>query len=478
MIVRKIIPAIGLLDKYKEIMAQTEPIRSLGKVMEVSANVVYSIGPEVALGEICHIEKVEDESYISAEVIGFKNEKVILSPLENITGIYPGCKVLSTGSQLRIPLSDDLLGRVLDGMGNPLDEQGKIVSEETSSLMNEPPNPLTRPIISKKLETGIRAIDSFLTLGKGQRIGIFSGSGVGKSTLLGMLARNSKADINVIGLIGERGREVAEFIQNELGEYGMAKSVVVVATSNESAQNRVRAAYLTTTIAEYFREKGKDVLLLMDSLTRLSMAQREVGMAANELPATKGYPPSVFSMMPKLLERAGNSKNGSITGVYTVLIEADDMNDPIGDAARGILDGHIILSRDLAVQGHFPAIDVVESLSRSMPSVIDEKHYNLAMQLRELMAVYKENEEQINIGAYVKGANQKLDLAISYHDEIVNFLKQKVDEFSSTQETIDRLEAILHPVRGLASTSAFAGGLSGGVGKPAGAGNSLLQRAV
>jgi len=462
MIVRKIVPAIGLLDKYKKIMSQTESIRSLGKVVEISSNIIYSTGPEVSLGEICHIEKVEDESYITGEVIGFIDNKVIISPLENLTGISPGSKVLSTGSPLMIPLSDDLLGRVLDGMGNPLDDNGKIVSEETSSLVKEPPNPLDRPIINEALETGIRSIDAFLTLGKGQRIGIFSGSGVGKSTLLGMLARNSKADINVIGLIGERGREVAEFIQNDLGEYGMAKSVLVVATSNESAQNRVRAAYLTTTIAEYFREKGKDVLLLMDSLTRLSMAQREVGMAANELPATRGYPPSVFAMMPELLERAGNSKNGSITGVYTVLVEADDMNDPIGDAARGILDGHIVLSRDLAVQGHFPAIDVVQSLSRSMPSIIEEKHYGLAMQLRELLAVYQANEEQINIGAYIKGANPKLDLALQYREAIVALLKQSVDEYSTFDETLDKLEQILTPVRAMKSATS----------------RRLLQRAV
>ncbi|RME91294.1 MAG: FliI/YscN family ATPase [Candidatus Hydrogenedentota bacterium] len=447
MINKKIVPPIGLLDKYKVILHNTEPVRSLGEVIEVTGSIVVSKGPDVSLGELCHIEKIENEAYILAEVVGFRENDVLLSPLESITGIYPGCRVLSTGSEPTIQLAPELLGRIVDGLGRPLDKKARVNSTEVRSFENKPPNPMQRPIIESPLVTGIRAIDGLLTIGKGQRIGIFSGSGVGKSTLLGMIARYSRADVNVIGLIGERGREVKEFIERELGEAGMKRSVLVVASSNESPMHRVRAAFLATTIAEYFRDLGKDVLLMMDSITRLAMAQREVGLAAGEPATTKGYPPSVFSMLPSLLERAGTSETGSITGIYTVLVEADDLNDPIGDATRGILDGHIVLSRKLASAGHYPSIDVPESISRSMPYIIEESHLQLAQQVKQLLAEYKENEEIIQLGAYVQGANPVLDLAVKLKPKLDAFLKQDIKEFSNFENTLSQLRNILQEDR-------------------------------
>ncbi|MDH5718291.1 MAG: FliI/YscN family ATPase [Spirochaetia bacterium] len=442
MIAKKIVKPVNYLEKYRNLVEKTETIRSLGSVVEVTGKIILSKGPEVQIGELCHIEKIEDEAYILSEVVGFRDDFVVLSPLENIAGIYPGSRVLSTGSPLKAFVGDELMGRVIDGLGRPLDNKGSLIASEKRSLYNNPPNPLERPLIRKDLTTGIKSIDSFLTMGKGQRIGIFSGSGVGKSTLMGMIARYSKADINVIGLIGERGREVREFIENELGEQGMKKSVIVVASSNDSPMHRIRGAYMVITIAEYFRDKGKDVLLMMDSLTRLSMAQREVGLAAGEPATTKGYPPSVFSMLPELVERAGNAKTGSITGIYTVLVEADDLNEPIADAARGILDGHIVLSRKLAGRGHYPAVEIVESVSRSMPFVTDENHYKEAAKLRELLAEYQENEEIINLGAYVRGANLVLDKAIQLKSDFDSFLKQGINEHSTKENTLNNLKRI------------------------------------
>ncbi|MDH4263076.1 MAG: FliI/YscN family ATPase [Spirochaetia bacterium] len=442
MIAKKIIPPIKLLDKYQVILNKTETVRSLGNVIEVAGNIIYSTGPDAKLGEICHIERVEDESYIMAEVVGFKNNVIILSPLENITGIYSGCRVLSTGNPLRVSLGDELLSRVIDGMGNSLDNKGKLVSDEIRTLYSRPPNPLERPIINEVMPVGVKTIDSLLTLGRGQRIGIFSGSGVGKSTLLGMIARYAQADVNVIAMIGERGREVSEFIKNDLGEIGLKKSVLVVASSNESAMHRVRAAYMATTIAEYFRDKGKDVLLLMDTVTRLAMAQREIGLSAGEPATTRGYPPSVFTMLPELMERAGTSSKGTITGIYTVLAEADDMNDPIVDTTRGILDGHIVLSRKLANRSHYPAIDVVSSISRSMNSIIPKEHIRLAASIKEMMSEYNDNEEIINLGAYVKGANPVLDKALLIKNDLNGFLCQEVENFQSFENTLEQLKEI------------------------------------
>jgi len=442
MIAKKIIPPIRLLDKYQVILNKTQTVRSLGTVIEVAGNIIYSKGPDAKLGEICQIEKVVDESYIMAEVIGFKENVIILSPMESIAGIYPGCRVLSTGNPLRVSLGDQLLSRVIDGLGNSLDAKGKLITDEMRGLLNHPPNPLERPIINEPIPVGIKTIDALLTLGRGQRIGIFSGSGVGKSTLLGMIARYAQADVNVIAMIGERGREVAEFIKNDLGEIGLKKSVLVVASANESAMHRVRAAYMATTIAEYFRDKGKNVMLLMDTVTRLAMAQREIGLSAGEPATTRGYPPSVFSMLPELMERAGTSPKGSITAIYTVLAEADDMNDPIVDTVRGILDGHIVLSRKLANRSHYPAIDVVSSISRSMNSIVPKEHVRLAAAIKELMSEYNDNEEIINLGAYVKGSNPILDKSLLIKNDLNAFLRQEVEQFQTFETTYQQIKDI------------------------------------
>jgi len=442
MIDKKIVKHLNILDKYKVIINKTETIRSLGSVQEVVGNTIISKGPDVQLGELCHIEKVVNKEYILAEVVGFRQNDIILAPLEKINGIFPGSRVLSTGSPIKVSMGNELLGRVIDGLGNPLDTKGKFFSAESRTLYNKAPNPLTRPMITEKMLTGIKAIDSFLTIGKGQRIGVFAGSGIGKSTLLGMIARYAQSDVNVIGMVGERGREVAEFIKNDLGEIGLKKSVLVVASSNESPMHRVRAAYLTVSIAEYFREKGKNVLLLMDSLTRLAMAQREIGLAAGEPATSKGYPPSVFTMLPDLLERTGNSVDGSITGVFSVLAEGDDLNDPIVDTARGILDGHIVLSRKLAQKSHYPAIDIPASISRSMNSVVDNEHQKTGSQFREFLAEYQNNEEIIQLGAYVKGANQVLDKAMVVMPSLNRFLQQRVEEYQSFETTYRQLKEI------------------------------------
>lgn len=447
MIAKKIVSELNILEKYRDIIQKTETMRSLGSVTRVVGRIVYSKGPEVRLGDLCNLVPEEDGEYILAEVVGFSDKEVILSPLKNIEGIFPGCRVISSGTTLQARLSKELLGRVINGLGEPLDGKPKIVTGERRSLYAMPPNPLQRPLISEVLATGIRAIDGFLTIGKGQRIGIFAGSGVGKSTLLGMIARQSKADVNVIGLIGERGREVGEFIKRDLGEHGLKKSVVVVASSNESGMHRVRAAYMAQTIAEYFRDQGLNVLLMMDSLTRLAMAQREVGLAAGEPATTKGYPPSVFALLPELLERAGNSSTGSITGIYTVLVDADDLNEPIADATRGILDGHIVLSRRLANQGHYPAISITDSVSRSMPAVVQKDHWQAANQLRELMAVYQQNEELIQMGVYTKGSNPTIDQAILAMDLLKKFLQQNIDETTDFGTSEKILKEILQQTK-------------------------------
>jgi flagellum-specific ATP synthase len=366
-------------------------------------------------------------------------------PLGEMNGIGPGSKVVATGHSLKVNVGEQLLGRILDGLGNVLDGNGTVVSKKKYPVNNLPPNPLLRDKISEILPLGIKAIDGLLTCGKGQRIGIFAGSGVGKSTLMGMIAKNTKADVNVIALIGERGREVREFIENELQEEGLKRSVVVVATSDQPALVRTKGALLATAIAEYFRDLGKDVLLMMDSLTRFSMAQREVGLAIGEPPVTRGYTPSVFAVLPKLLERAGNSQKGSITGLYTVLVDGDDLNEPISDTVRGILDGHIVLSRKLATQGHYPAVDILNSVSRVMPNIVENDHLNSAKIFQEYLAIYREAEDLINIGAYSKGSNKKIDLAIEKIDLFNDFLKQNVNEkfdFDATLQTLKQITIV------------------------------------
>lgn len=433
----------NLLNKYKNVIDNSELIKFSGRVSKLIGLTIEANGPAVEIGEVCRIYPLKGKAFITAEVIGFRDNIVVLMPFGNMTGIGPGSKVVATGSYLSVEVGDELLGRVLDGLGKTIDGAKSPILHGKYEVDNEPPNPLSRDKIEQVLPLGITAIDSLLTCGKGQRVGIFAGSGVGKSTLLGMIAKNSTADINVIALIGERGREVREFIENDLGEDGLKKSVVIVATSDQPALVRVKGAMLATAVAEYFRDKGRNVVLMMDSLTRFSMAQREVGLAVGEPPVTKGYTPSVFAVLPRLLERSGNSDKGSITGLYTVLVDGDDMNEPIADAVRGILDGHIVLSRKLAARGHYPAIDVLESVSRVMPNVVDEEHVILARRIKELMAVYNEAEDLIVIGAYVAGTDTRIDEAIRKVDGIRHFLTQRTDEHFTYEETIEKLQTLL-----------------------------------
>jgi flagellum-specific ATP synthase len=408
-----------------------------GVVKNIIGLTIEVKGVKGFVGEIFSIYNEENNSIV-CEVVGFKEDNLILMPLGNLIGISPGCIVKRTGKQLSIKCSDELLGRVIDGIGNPLDEKD-ITLYKNYPLEAMPPDPLKRRRITDVLPTGVRAIDGFLTCGEGQRIGIFAGSGVGKSTTLGMIAREAKADVNVISLIGERGREVLDFIEKDLGPEGLKKSVVICATSDQPALVRLKGAFTATAIAEYFRDKGLKVILMMDSVTRFAMAQREIGLAIGEPPATKGYTPSVFAMLPKLLERSGMSDKGSITAFYTVLVDGDDFNEPIADAVRGILDGHIVLSRDLAIKNHYPAIDVLKSISRLMPEIAEETHKKAASLARDLMASYKEAEDLINLGAYVKGSNSKIDMAIEYIDSINGFLTQGIKEPCEFEDSKDIL---------------------------------------
>lgn len=420
-------------------VSEINSIKHTGKVKKVVGLTIEVEGIQAFVGEICRIYTRNREVF--AEVVGFKDNAVLLMPLGELTGVASGFPVEPTGKVLNVKVGNELLGNVLDGLGKPMHK--KILEYEGEySLDNDPPNPLLRRRIDTVMSTGIRAIDGFLTCGIGQRIGIFAGSGVGKSTLLGMIARYSDADVNVIGLIGERGREVREFIEKDLGEEGLRKSVVVVATSDQPPLLRLKGAFTATAVAEYFRDKGLKVMLMMDSITRFAMAQREVGLTIGEPPATKGYTPSVFAMLPRLMERSGNSDKGSITAFYTVLVDGDDMNEPIADAARGILDGHIVLSRKLANKNHYPAIDVMASISRLMPEIADEKQNIKAGELRDIIATYKESEDLINIGAYQKGSNPKIDRAIDLINDIENFLKQGMNEYSKFDETYKRLISI------------------------------------
>ena len=425
------------IEKYEHLMH--EPFyQKLGKVSKIVGLTIESIGPDAKLNDLCKIYSPDKSQTMFAEVVGFKDSRVLLMPFENVDGIGPGCIVENTETPLEVKVGNGILGHTLDGLGNPM--EGDIVDlTDTYPVEAAPPDPMKRVIINQVLPLGVKAVDGLLTVGKGQRIGIFAGSGVGKSTLLGMFARNTKADINVIAIIGERGREVREFIERDLGPEGMKRSVLVVATSDKPALIRNKAAKTATAIAEYFRDQGKDVLLMMDSLTRFSMAQREIGLASGEPPVTRGYPPSVYSEMPKLLERAGMAEKGSITGLYTVLVDGDDFNEPITDTARSILDGHIILSRKLGHKNHYPAIDILQSISRCMSQISTKEHKKMAGRLKNVLATYNEAEDLINIGAYKKGSNKNIDYAISKIDAVNAFLMQQTDEKYSFEEELKML---------------------------------------
>ena len=428
-------------DKYYN--AVDEPLYvKKGKIVNVVGLTIESAGPDSTLGDVCYIyPEDKDLSPIMAEVVGFKEGKIQLMPYDKTEGIGIGSTGVNTGSKLTVKVLDSLLGRILDGLGRPTDGDA-ITDGEPYSVECAPPDPMSRKIISDVLTLGVKAVDGLMTIGKGQRIGIFAGSGVGKSTLMGMFARNTIADINVIALIGERGREVKEFIERDLGPEGMKRSVVVVATSDRPALERNKAAKTATAIAEYFRDQGKDVLLMMDSMTRFSMAQREIGLANGEPPVSRGYPPSVYSEMPKLLERAGCNDIGSITGLYTVLVDGDDFNEPITDTARSILDGHIMLNRKLAHKNHYPAIDVLQSISRCMSQIVDKEHKAVAGKLKNVLATYSDSEDLINIGAYKKGSNKNIDYAIEKIDAVNEFLMQSTEDKFTFEETVELMKAI------------------------------------
>ncbi len=432
------------LSRYRERIDRFDSVRQNGRVAQVIGLVIESIGPPAMIGEVCLVKPDRNSPPLPAEVVGFRDNRVLLMPLGSMEGIKPGSEVQATRTVHQIPVGPGLLGRVLDGLGNPIDGLGTPPIATRYPVNAAPPNSLGRTRITEPLSLGVRALDGILTVGKGQRLGIFAGSGVGKSTLLGMIARNTTADVNVIGLTGERGREVRDFIEESLGEEGLKRSVVVVATSDQPALVRIKSALVATTIAEYFRDQGLSVLLMMDSVTRLAMAQREVGLAIGEPPATRGYTPSVFATLPRLLERAGqgDGNGGSITGLYTVLVDGDDMNEPVADAVRGILDGHVVLSRNLAHQNHFPAIDVLQSVSRVMPAVTTPEHREAAGDLRSLLAAYREAEDLINIGAYVAGSNPRIDRARNYIDRIQSFLRQRTEDHTPFQETIVTLNTM------------------------------------
>ena len=431
------------LEKFNEAVDNCKSMNMIGKVVQIVGLVIECNGPNVSMGELCYVQShFQEVEPLPAEVVGFREGYVLLMPLGETRGIGPGCQVVSAQKVLQVRVGPELLGRVIDGLGNPIDGKGPILCRREYPIQANPPAPLERPVIKDSLYVGVRAIDGLITMGQGQRIGIMAGSGVGKSTLLSMIARNTEADISVIALVGERGREVKEFIERDLGEEGLKRSVVAVATSDKPALVRIKGAMTATAIAEYFRDRGHKVVLMMDSVTRFAMAQREVGLTVGEPPATRGYTPSVFALLPRLLERAGTSARGSITGIYTVLVDGDDMNEPIADAVRSILDGHIVLSRNIAAQNHFPAIDVLASVSRVMSAVAAEEHLDASRKLRALMAVYKEAEDLIHIGAYVKGSSPKIDEAIEKIDAINEFLCQGVFEVQSFEETISRLESI------------------------------------
>jgi len=427
------------LARYEEALKNIDPVRVNGKVTQVIGLTVESEGPDASVGELCKIYPLKGGAPIPAEVVGFRDNRLLLMPLGELQSIGAGCDVVATGRPLTVQVGSELLGKVLDGLGQPLDGSRLPLNMPHYPTHRTPSNPLSRPRVTEPIGTGVRAIDGLLTVGRGQRVGIFAGSGVGKSTLLGMIARHTAADVNVIALIGERGREVLEFIERDLGPEGLARSVVVAATSDQPALIRIKGALIATTIAEYFRDRGLNVMLMMDSVTRYAMAMREVGLAIGEPPATRGYTPSVFAALPKLLERVGNGPTGSITAFYTVLVDGDDMNEPIADAVRGILDGHIVLNRNLANKGHFPAIDVLASVSRVMNDIVTEEQRSAAEELKKLLAVYRTSEDLINIGAYQHGSNPEIDRAIQFIDLINAYTRQRTDEKVTLQEATERL---------------------------------------
>ncbi|MDI3507949.1 MAG: flagellum-specific synthase [Clostridiales bacterium] len=430
------------LGKYKEAIKDIDSIEYKGAVSRLTGLTIEADGPGVEIGRLCRILSQEGSISTIAEVVGFREERILLMPLGNVKGIGPGSTVVAMNTSLTVPVGPGLLGRVLDGLGRPLDSKGPLAIDTYYDVENDPPDPLARRRICDPIILGIKAIDGLLTCGYGQRMGVFAGSGVGKSTLMGMMARYASADVNVIALVGERGREVKEFIEKDLGD-GLNRSVLVVATSDQPPLIRTKAAFVATAIAEYFRDQGCNVLLMMDSLTRFAMAQREVGLAIGEPPVSRGYTPSVFATMPRLLERAGTSDKGSITGIYTVLVDGDDFNEPVTDNARSILDGHIVLSRELANRNHYPPIDVLASVSRVMPDVVTDRHMMLASQIKKIMAVYKGAEDLINIGAYVKGSSQDIDYAIEHINDINAFLQQPVGQAFSLPEILSMMENII-----------------------------------
>jgi flagellum-specific ATP synthase len=436
-------PRTPNLERFQRALHRTDSVRINGRVAQVIGVVVESVGPPAHMGEICLVQVKHNEPPIPAEVVGFRGSRVLLMPLGELQEIGPGSDVRATGTSLRVKVGNALLGRVLDGLGNPIDGKGPIQTDQTSGVNRHPPNPMQRRRIDQPLAFGVRAIDGLLTCGKGQRVGIFAGSGVGKSTLLGMIARNTAADVNVIALIGERGREVRDFIERDLGEEGLARSVVVVATSDQAAISRLKGAFVATTIAEHFRDQGLDVMLMMDSVTRFAWAQREIGLAVGEPPPTRGYTPSVFATLPKLLERSGTSDRGSITGIYTVLVDGDDMNEPVADAVRSILDGHIVLSRDLVSRNHYPAIDVLNSVSRLMTEIASPEHKAAAGELRDVLATHKSAEDLINIGAYAPGSNPRIDRARELIDGANAFLRQAVEDPAPYDESVASLLGVV-----------------------------------
>lgn len=435
-----IIPMISALRSQ---VRAAPSARRLGRVTGITGLIIESEGPNVGLGELCRISSDKEQFSVNAEVVGFRGEKVLLMPLGETMGLHPGCEVAAT-DRPPLPVADDkLLGRVLDALGRPLDGGIPSAIQRGDAALSKPPHPLRRQRIKDVFVTGVRAIDTFIPVGRGQRLGLFAGSGVGKSTLLGMMARDAEADVVIVGLIGERGREVREFLEKDLGAEGLARAVVVVATSDTPAPLRLRAAFTATALAEAYRDAGKNVLLLMDSVTRFAMAQREVGLATGEPPATRGYTPSVFAMLPRLLERSGAGERGAITALYTVLVEGDDMNEPVADAVRGILDGHIVLSRALAHQNHYPAIDVLESVSRLIRDICTPEEVELSGRARELLALYRKNEDLITIGAYQKGGNAALDRAVSLYSPLRSFLKQGVLESVPRSSSFEALKKVL-----------------------------------
>jgi ATP synthase in type III secretion protein N len=431
-------------DKLINHLEDVELTTVHGRITEVIGMLIRAVVPQVKMGEVCLIKR-EGEP-LAAEVVGFTKDEVLLSPLGDMKGIGPSSEVIPMRMPMHIKVGPHLLGRVLNGLGQPMDEdtKGPLITEETYPIINQPPDPLKRGLVNKPISVGVRSIDGVLTCGKGQRVGIFAAAGMGKSTLLGMIARNAVADVNVISLIGERGRELREFLIHDLGEEGMKRSVIIVSTSDQAAQMRINAAYVGTAIAEYFREQGKSVILMMDSVTRFARALREIGLAAGEPPARAGYTPSVFAVLPRLLERAGNSEKGSITAFYTILVAGDDLNEPVADEVRSILDGHIILSSELARQYHFPAIDILASVSRVLTQIVDRQHVELIGKVREVLANYKKNELLIRIGEYKPGSDKNADFALKYIDKVNRFLKQQVDEKCSAEETLRQLKALFN----------------------------------